>query len=648
MARRARAAPDWRAGRRLIIELGPGVHRLERPLRLGRDDSGTAAAPFVIRGAPDGSSVLSGSTRLRAAGRRPAALLARMTASARANVRFFALPAGLPRPDHIDRERFHAVPADPIPLEVFDRSGPLVPARWPNADWAAADGTTSETAGLPLRLRIPPARAVAWQGEPDLWVAGYWRWGWSFETQRVAQVDAGGRLTTATGARYGFVQGARYYVYHALAELDRPGEWYLDHRTGLLAVWPRPGADGPLEISVAASAFVIEGARHVRIERLTVERVRGDAIRIKDASDVVIANCLVHWTGGRGVVVESSLASGIKDSTVRQTGEGGIWLSGGDRRRLLPAGLFVTGTDIQHFDRLGRTEKPAVRLDGVGQIVTDNVVRDGWHVALRFQGNDHLIAYNSFARVVKDGTDTGAIYSGRDWAARGTRLLFNFLRDVKPRPGAEVKGIYLDDMASGTEVRGNLFLRVDQPVFIGGGRDNRISDNVFVASAPGVHIDGRGLTWAARSITSPQSELRRRLEAVPYRSEVWRRRYPDLPRLLEEEPAHAKGNVVSGNLFLAGQPLHLLAEVDARRQRIADLRSFTVQQLEQRLGSQDVRRLLEASSTQRVRAILAHLGADPTLDGLPFERWQALSAQVGATFACKPSERFAPDRKPCR
>ena len=81
---------------------------------------------------------------------------------------------------------------------------------------------------------------------------------------------------------------------------------------------------------------------------------------------------------------------------------------------------------------------------------------------------------------------------------------------------------------------------------------------------------------------------------------------------------------------------------------LADLRSFTVQQLEQRLGSQDVRRLLEASSTQRVRAILARLGADPTLDGLPFERWQALSAQVGATFACKPSERFAPDRKPCR
>ncbi|MGD9828057.1 MAG: hypothetical protein AB7U66_04935, partial [Hyphomicrobiaceae bacterium] len=80
MARRARAAPDWRAGRRLIIELGPGVHRLERPLRLGRDDSGTAAAPFVIRGAPDGSSVLSGSTRLRAAGRRPAAGVARLTA----------------------------------------------------------------------------------------------------------------------------------------------------------------------------------------------------------------------------------------------------------------------------------------------------------------------------------------------------------------------------------------------------------------------------------------------------------------------------------------------------------------------------------------------------------------------------------------
>lgn len=37
-----------------VINLAPGVHRLTQPVVLGAPESGTAAAPFVISGAPRG------------------------------------------------------------------------------------------------------------------------------------------------------------------------------------------------------------------------------------------------------------------------------------------------------------------------------------------------------------------------------------------------------------------------------------------------------------------------------------------------------------------------------------------------------------------------------------------------------------------
>ena len=52
---------NWDEPSRLrVIELAPGVTRLENPLVLGPEDSGT-----VIRGAADGSSVLSGAVELK-------------------------------------------------------------------------------------------------------------------------------------------------------------------------------------------------------------------------------------------------------------------------------------------------------------------------------------------------------------------------------------------------------------------------------------------------------------------------------------------------------------------------------------------------------------------------------------------------------
>jgi hypothetical protein len=254
--------------------------------------------------------------------------------------------------------------------------------------------------------------------------------------------------------------------------------------------------------------------------------------------------------------------SGIRQSAIMDTGEGGVALKGGDRATLSRSGLFVEDTVITRFARLGRTYKFAVEVEGVGARVAGNLITDAPHTAIRFQGNDHQIVLNEIANVATETSDAGAVYTGRDIASQGTVVRHNFIHDVTPAPGFEVKGVYLDDMASGITVEGNLFLRVQQPVFIGGGRDNTVTGNLFILSSPAVHIDGRGKSWPGPRIDSPDNEVHAALVSVPTQSPLWRGRYPRLANLMRDDPAAAKRNGVIDNLVVGGTLLRIEPDAD--------------------------------------------------------------------------------------
>lgn len=577
-----RVRPD---ARDLAIVLSPGLHRIETPVKLGPGDSGTAGAPLVIRGSTAGDTVIRGSVPIlaEAGGAKPGdPRLQRLGAAARSNVRVYRMPERLAAIRQIDTarpqslsivlERFTPLKVPSVPFEVFDDAGALVPARWPNTGWGrveapAGDGWWTFTTDAP--------RSADWQGEPDLWTAGYWKFDYAYERHQVRHVEPR-TLHLATPFVLGLKPGARFHVYHALAELDAPGEWYRDHASNTLIAWPRARAArrSLLEVSVAASAFQIEGASHIQIKDLTIERFHGDAVRVTGSSHVVVEASTIRWAGLRAAAFVDSRESGIANSDISDTGEGGVLLAAGDRQLLLPAGLFVRNCRIIRFARIGRTFKPAVDMHGVGNVIAENYIADAPSFGIQFQGNDHRIEGNEITGVVDETTDSGAIYTGKDWTARGTVLRHNFLHDLQGRAHQgqtepfEVKGIYLDDFASGLTVQGNLFLRVEQPVFLGGGRDNLVSGNVFVASQPAVHIDARGLEWAAKYVVDPASDLRTRLSAIPVSASIWRERYPQLPNLLADSPGVAQRNVSRGNVFVAGQAYRLATQAEASKQAL--------------------------------------------------------------------------------
>ena len=526
-----------------------------------------------MRGSSDGSTVITGAVAMTP---EPGLVTGydRLGQAARSKARLYRMPQNLAPVRQIDTpqkqgssvlvERFVPATAPSLPFEVFDADGSLRPARWPNVGWAEVVRPTSD--GW-WGVTSDASRLEAWRGEPDLWAAGYWKWDYAFERHRVREIGEQTLMFT-TPLSMGLKDRARYRVYHALAELDAPGEWYRDHARNVLIAWPRQRSNS-LELSIAESAIVSDGASHVRIQDVTIEKFHGDGVRVHGGQDFVVERTTIRWAGMRGISFVDAYESGITTSDIADTGEGGVLLSGGDRQTLSPARLFARSCRIERFARIAHTFRPAIDMTGVGQIAAGNFIADAPNFGIQFQGNDHLIEGNEITNVVNDTTDAGALYSGHDWTARGTIIRHNFIHDVKgSSPGFETKGVYLDDFASGVTIEGNLFLRVEQPVFIGGGRDNLVEGNIFIAATPAVHIDARGLEWASKSVTDPASELRKRLLAAPTTSDAWRKRYPRLPAILSDEPGEAKHNVSRNNSISGGEVYRLAVMAKAKWQTL--------------------------------------------------------------------------------
>jgi hypothetical protein len=557
-----RTAGRLRAGRKgdVVVEFAAGTYRLDRPIVIDGAKAGDGRGTLVVRGV--GDVTITGSQPLIERQRRKAddAVFDKVPATARQHVRLYELPGLAARSPHVLIPRAANFNTEAAPFEVFDESGALGPAAWPNDSTATAQSHAGDLVALPQGKR------GAWRGEPDLWLAGRL---WSYEVLRVTFIDEqSDKLRLYPPSPLGIADDAPFQILHAASELDAPGEWYRSpDRSTLFAI---PREEPALEISLAENLFVIRNARDVKIHNLTLQRSRGAAVVVRDSQNVILQNLDIRWTGGRGAVIQGGTANGVEACSISDTGDGGVLLTGGDRHALAPGRHFLRNSTVRRFQRLTRSYRGAADLVGVGNDVVGNFIADAQHYAIRFQGNNHTISSNEITRVVLETSDMGAIYTGRDWATLGTSITHNFVHNIGDGLGKiDTKGVYLDDGASGTVVRGNIFANTPWPAFVGGGHDNTVEGNVFIRSEPAILLDGRGLTWARTAITDRKSEIWQRLFAVPFRSKPWVEQYPRLAGLLNTDAGIPRGNVFRNNVFIGGQDFEILPEVSLEAQSIA-------------------------------------------------------------------------------
>ncbi len=541
----------------VVVEVLGGIYELSSPIELTAEDSGLPNAPIIYR-------ARKGETVRLLAGKRVT------------NWRKVIDPAVLNRFEENVRDKVWQADLKALGitdfgspagsgLELFFNDEPMTLARYPNegfmriADVVDYDGHQIHgIKGSKVgRFYYEGDRPKRWLGERDVWLHGYWFWDWSDQRHKLKSIDAEKRILEVEPPYhyYGYRKGQWFYAYNILAELDSPSEWYLDRETGILYFYPPSDIHkGEAFVSVLPTLLTMRNVSHVRWEGFVMEGARGTVVTISGGNDVRIAGCIIRNSGGWAVKVDGGTNHAIFSCDIYGLGEGGISLSGGDRKTLTPANHLAENNHIHHYARWHRMYRPAIALHGVGNKARHNFIHDAPHQAIAFSGNEHLIEFNRIERVCLESNDAGAIYSGRDWTWRGTVIRYNLFRDITGFENRGCMGVYLDDMLCGTNVFGNIFVRVTRAAFIGGGRDNIVENNIFVDCVPAVHVDARAMGWASYHVDTTMKE---RLMAVPYKQPPWSERYPQLVNILDDEPAAPKGNIVRRNICIGGRWLNI-------------------------------------------------------------------------------------------
>jgi hypothetical protein len=285
----------------------------------------------------------------------------------------------------------------------------------------------------------------------------------------------------------------------------------------------------------------VQNAHHISFENLIVEHTKGDGILIKDGSYIQIAGCTMCDINNTAIRIIGGNNHRVQSCHIHNIGGCAIGVSGGNRKTLTRCEHTIENNHIHHNAQ--QTQQPCITISGVGIRTTNNHIHHNPHTAVHLSGNEHLVLYNHIHNVCLETEDMGAVYMQRDWTERGIRIQHNFFHDLNS------SGVHMNDCASGSVILGNIFARCNRAVFIGGGRNHRIENNIFVNSQPAIQIDGRGLDNELEWHTMIYESMKSSFEAMNPLQPPYKNRYPELVEIAIYYQADT-GIPPEGNLIL--------------------------------------------------------------------------------------------------
>jgi hypothetical protein len=534
----------------VVVWLRGGIYHRTSTFALTSADSGTAASPVVYRGYPGETARVMGGTQL------PASSFQTVTSSSAVWSRLDPTAQGVVVAADLTTlgiTNFGTLSARgtdaqgvTAALELFIDGARQPLGRWPDQDstdpqvtygFTSVGTVTSNTV-----FSLAENRTTRWTHAPDAWVLGFFAYTWAEASLPVTSINsATGTITVGSAPNYGItnpIQGAGappVMAFNLLEEITEPGEWYLDRTSGLLYLWPIQNlAQHDLVVSLLASPLVtITGGESITLQEITFEATRTTLVEVSGSSTSVgVVGCTLRDSGDSAAGIADGTGNVFDGVLVHDTGESGLGVAGGDRPSLTKANNVVQNSHIYDFSQSVWTYTPAVNVNGDGVVVKNNVLHGSPHTAILYGGSQHTFSENEIYGVCGFTSDAGAIYSGRDWGARGNVIEYNFIHDVVShmKGGFGVHGVYLDDCLSGVTVNGNVIYNVSGfGIQHGGGRDNLMTNNIFVNAMTGVlTADSRcaGTPTPVSNVAGDSWNLLAKLEAVKYQQDPWATTYP--------------------------------------------------------------------------------------------------------------------------
>ncbi|MES2508233.1 MAG: right-handed parallel beta-helix repeat-containing protein [Verrucomicrobiota bacterium] len=465
-----------------------------------------------------------------------------------------------------------------LPKQLLFAGQRQVLARYPNFDaadplyggWAFvaefAPGGAPEGHQWKKTLYVKPEDVRQWAHPEEVEINVFAQYGWWNFIEPVISLNPETRLLTMKkNCVYDYHPHNRFHFQNALEELDAPGEWYHDKRTGTLYFWPPQPIEGhEVRLPTLDTFFkVSSNAKNITLRGLTFIGCTSTAISFEGAVDCVVERCVITTVGdfnGSGISVSEGKNVRISRNEISYTGSNGISLSGGDRKTLTGPGHIAEDNHIHHMG-VYRKHASAISMQGVDITAAHNHIHDGPRAGVQMSGNNLIVEFNHLHHLMLETQDGGAIYTGgRDWiSSRGSKWRYNKIHDIIGVGQGEgglkhpwfTFGLYPDDNSGGLDIIGNVVFRVAHtPIHLHNSRDCLVENNIF-ALGRRFQFDLHGWSKSQSSYVTHLPTMVKGYESVIHEPAWKDMRNMDLhPKdALREDGTMMSGNVIQHNIM---------------------------------------------------------------------------------------------------
>lgn len=420
-------------------------------------------------------------------------------------------------------------------------------------------------------LNVKGADVSKWSTAGNAYLEGYWYKYWTYENAKLLEVDQDNSRVKMSLPNVAKVDADKYFtVYNLLEELDSPGEWYIDNDKKTLYIYPTEeiGENSEVEVTTLSAPIIqISNATDIVFDSVSVENGSQNGIRISSSDRIGINNCKVKNVGASGIYVNGSNDVYISGCDIGNTGSEGIKMeSCGKRATLIRSNNKIKNCDIHDFGTVSRSYTAGVRIvGGIGIDVFNNEIHGGTHSGIVFGGCEIRMYYNEIYDCLQMGADSGAIYSGRSYVDWGNEIKYNYLHDIYDNTNIKepVVGIFMDDMGSGMTIESNIFYKVNSGIFISGGRDTTIRNNIIAEKTAEDYSPSKDGLYAIMLRTSGlmswhadamMPSMLAAIDNLDLECEAWQK-YPYVNVYPKDYPGAPVRNVVENNVIWNHHPI---------------------------------------------------------------------------------------------
>jgi hypothetical protein len=467
----------------ITVHIAPGQYNLTNSFVLNEQDSGQTGKEIIWKAEKPGTVSITGGKNIQ-----PSAFthvkdittLQRINKNAIKHVLQIHLPSIGITNFGTHKQYGHTLAVTPAPLELYFNGNAMTLARYPNNGYIKI-GKIIDKGSVPRildksnrggKFQYTDVRHSKWQGLEDIWLNGTFNYGYADDYINIKSIDTVEKtVQLAMPHLYGIGSGKDFQQYVAiniLEELDAPGEWYLDRKTGILYFWPPSEiTNATIQVSILEEPIIaLEGVSHVTISGITFEVTRGMGIYMERGNHNTIAGCTVRNIGNTGIVMGQGalrlkddmsiddykgvavsriigdfqnhiynntgwdrLAGNnhrIQSCDIYNTGSGGVFLSGGSKVHLINGNNIVDNCKIHDYNLRNKFLWAGINVNGCGNIVSHNEVYNAEFQGIFVYGNEHIFEYNNVHDVTTNSDDTSPWYIGRDPSNRGNIVRYNY------------------------------------------------------------------------------------------------------------------------------------------------------------------------------------------------------------------------------